>query len=119
MVFCGQCGLQLPPGSTRCPRCGAQVEENEATRRDLHIDDQTVASPSYIGRNPSMPGQPPSMAGVPRMPGTPPQPLVIRPRTPDYNTQSANDATSMMEASNFNNRMSTPQNMGGSFVGGG
>ncbi len=119
MIFCGQCGLQLPPGSTRCPRCGALVEENEATRGSQHIDDPTVASPSFIARHPSGPGQP-SIPGAPGMAGTPPQQLVLRPGTSDYNTQGANDATSMMEASGFNTRgVPTPPNMGGSFVGGG
>jgi hypothetical protein len=112
MIFCGQCGLQLSPGSTRCPRCGAAVEENEAAGKDQHLNDATVASPSFIAPHPSGPG------GLPGAPGTPPQPLVLRQGVPDYNAQGANDATSMMEAQNFNSRVSTPQNMGNSFVGG-
>lgn len=48
MVFCGQCGLQLARGSTRCPRCGATIEEPQtgAAPEELHNDDPTMASPS-------------------------------------------------------------------------
>ncbi len=112
MLFCGQCGLQLPPGSSRCPRCGAPVEESEVARNDLHVDDPTVASPSFIGRHPSGPG----LGSSPGAPGTPPQQLVLRPGSPDYNNPGANDATSLMEAPGFNSGM-VPQNMRGSFGG--
>lgn len=46
MVFCGQCGLLIPPGSTKCPRCGAPVDENPvgqqqaATANDINNETQ-------------------------------------------------------------------------------
>ncbi len=46
MVFCGQCGLQLAPGSTTCPRCGAFIEPDlpEGALDDPHRDDATLPS---------------------------------------------------------------------------
>lgn len=46
MVFCGQCGFQLAPGTTRCPRCGAftDVDTSAATVDALHADDPTSMS---------------------------------------------------------------------------
>lgn len=96
MIFCGQCGLQLAPGSTRCPRCGAAVEETVAgsTGGELHTDDATIATPSLLAQN-----QPPSQ---PQASG--PKPLILRPgsSTPgnnnDYGTHMPYDATSMMES---------------------
>lgn len=48
MFFCGQCGFQVAPGVTRCPRCGAAVNTGNASQSgEWHGDDQTVASPSF------------------------------------------------------------------------
>lgn len=44
MVFCGRCGLQLAPGSSRCPRCGALSEVN-VINEDPHMNDATIISP--------------------------------------------------------------------------
>ena len=44
MVFCGRCGIQLAPGSSRCPRCGALSEVN-VIGEDPHMNDATVISP--------------------------------------------------------------------------
>lgn len=44
MVFCGRCGLQLAPGSTRCPRCGA-LTEVDVVAENPHMDDPTFVSP--------------------------------------------------------------------------
>jgi hypothetical protein len=47
MFFCGQCGFQVAPGMTRCPRCGAAVDTTDAgPAGELHSDDPTVASSS-------------------------------------------------------------------------
>ncbi|GCE03316.1 zinc ribbon domain-containing protein [Dictyobacter aurantiacus] len=96
MIFCGQCGLQLAPGSTRCPRCGATVEETGAggTGGELHTDDATVATPSLLAQN-QLPSQPQSGGQ---------QPLILRPgasapgNNNTYGTQTPYDATSMMDA---------------------
>lgn len=46
MVFCGQCGFQLAPGTARCSRCGAftDVDTSAATVDALHADDPTSMS---------------------------------------------------------------------------
>jgi hypothetical protein len=83
MIFCGQCGYQLAPGETRCPRCGSLVESNldaAPTVQDYHPDDPTVASRSLNTRQPS-----PAAASQ--------QKLVLRPTDPDYSTQPGNEET--------------------------
>lgn len=111
MIFCGQCGLQLAPGSTRCPRCGATVEETGAggTGGELHSDDATVATPSLLGQN-----QLPS----PSQPGGS-KPLILRPGSSapgnanNYGAGMSYDATSMMDATS--QTQSPP--MGNSYAG--
>ncbi len=90
MTFCGHCGLQLSPGSTRCPRCSASVEPAEiATGSDLHMDDATIASRAFIA-----PNQGPSQTPINQ------QPLVLRGNS--QGTQDANGATSRVEQVNYN-----------------
>ena len=51
MVFCGQCGLHLPSGTTRCPRCGAAADTtSEANVDAFPTDAPTVASLTYTQR---------------------------------------------------------------------
>ncbi len=51
MVFCGQCGLHLPSGITRCPRCGAVADTTSDTGIDTFpTDAPTVASLPYTQR---------------------------------------------------------------------
>jgi len=101
MIFCGQCGLQLAPGTIRCPRCGATVEEGKAAEDAKNANNYTIAGQSL----PNL-----SQAG-PVMPGAPPQPLILRPGTTtnNYNPQ---DATSMMEAPTYHTNMAPGQTMG-------
>lgn len=108
MIFCGQCGLQLAPGTTQCPRCGAKIEETSGQATELHSDDATIATHSLALGNP--PGQ--SQA-------TPPQPLILRPgtNTNDYGSQMAYDATSRMEAPNYGTQMPPNPPMGATYVG--
>lgn len=48
MLFCGQCGLHLAPGTVRCPRCGALAENPvEGAEVEFRADDPTVTSLSY------------------------------------------------------------------------
>ena len=99
MIFCGQCGFQLAPGTTQCPRCGAKVEETNGQPTELHSDDATIATHSMTVRN--TPGQ----SQV-----SPPQPLILRPgaNSNDYGSQMAYDATSRVEAPNYGTQI--PQN---------
>lgn len=51
MVFCGQCGLHLPAGITRCPRCGAVADTTSNGGVDTFpTDAPTVASLTYTQR---------------------------------------------------------------------
>jgi hypothetical protein len=103
MIFCGQCGLQLGTGTSRCPRCGTTVEETNTQTPDIHPDDATVASRASNTRNPASPSQ-----------TLPPQPLVLRPEAEDnnYGSQIAYDATSMMEAPQYGTQVSQNPTMG-------
>lgn len=59
MVFCGQCGLLIPPGSTKCPRCGAPVDENPVGQQaptTNDINNETQVSMQAIPQH--QPGQP-------------------------------------------------------------
>jgi hypothetical protein len=96
MTFCGQCGLQLAPGETRCPRCGTLVEPEfhmtnapgPAEVREANAP--TTQSPSLLGR------QPQSSMGSSMQPS---QQKLVLPSMPDnthdqgYAIQSAYDAT--------------------------
>src|ERR1700736_3298323 len=108
MIFCGQCGLQLALGTVTCPRCGTTVEEAKAGIDALHANDNTVAGQSI----PHL-----SQAG-PSMPGTPPQPLVLRPGT-TTNSYNPQDATSMMEAPTYGTNMPPGQPMAMQYPAGG
>jgi len=81
MHFCGQCGLQLPPGSTVCPRCGAPVDPDLVGEDDMHTDDATIPVHLAYTRNPSNPDYQPTIT-----PFSPPQqqPLILRPDGSGY-----------------------------------
>ena len=110
MIFCGQCGLQLAPGSTRCPRCGTVIEAADATAGgDLHVDDATVASRAFIVQNQTPPQTPNSQ-----------QPLILRGSGDyGYGVQDANGATSRVERVNYGTQMPPTQQqvMGNSYAG--
>jgi len=108
MIFCGQCGIQLASGTIRCPRCGATVEEAKAAEDALHTNDYTIAGQSL----PNL-----SQAG-PVMPGTPPQPLILRPGT-TTNNYNPEDATSMIDAATYNTNMPPGQNTRTQYPGSG
>jgi hypothetical protein len=97
MVFCGQCGLQLAQGSTRCPRCGAVVEEPGIAAEELHSDDPTVASPAISG--------PRTQQTPPGQPFSGQQPLVLgstgQPNGYNKSTQLPYDATSMVNPADY------------------
>ncbi len=121
MIFCGQCGLQLAPGTTRCPRCNAVVDETATQQGELHVDDPTVASPSLLGRSQApQPPQAPQTAQVPGSSGQSgaPQPLILRPHAGEnnYSSQAAYDATRMIDAPTHGTQV-PQQNMGASYAG--
>ncbi len=77
MIFCGQCGLQLAPGTRRCPRCGTFIEAGVGgvPIEELHTDDPTIAALPQIPPSASRPQYPPYRpAGT----GAAQQPLVLR-----------------------------------------
>jgi len=93
MVFCGQCGLQLAPGSSTCPRCGAinqsttnSVPGNQPTV--MASDDPTAASdvrassspPPYDSDYPTVISGPSAYPLSP-IPNYQPQKLILRPKT--------------------------------------
>lgn len=91
MVFCGQCGLQLPPGKTACPRCGTPTEpEFDLVAEDPHENDPTLAALSSYEPDYQR------TVGAPASPQQ--QKLVLRPddNGHNFNTQAASDSTSMM-----------------------
>lgn len=90
MVFCGQCGFQLAPGTLRCPRCGAMAEADSggATVESLPTDGPTVAS-KRVTQNPSRSAYGPNTSSYD------PQPLILRDNAAATynNTQGAYGAT--------------------------
>ncbi len=95
MLFCGQCGLQLAPGSTTCPRCGTATQPG-LPQDNQYLDDPTIAS------NPRLPLQPqptpidnphaedPTIASDPHLPLHPSQtPFPPTPSQPPYVSGSA------------------------------
>ncbi len=118
MIFCGQCGLQLAPGSTRCPRCGTAVElADTAMGGDLHVDDATVASRAFIVQN-QAPWAPQTSQTPPQLPNNQ-RPLILRGDSDyGYGMQDANGATSRVEQVNYSTQAPPSQQvMGSSYAG--
>jgi hypothetical protein len=116
MIFCGQCGLQLAPGTTRCLRCGAAIDEpgTPGHGMDMHPDDATIASQALQlnTRNPASPS-----------PVSPPQPLVLRSgnENSDYGSPTSYGTTSRMDASTYGTQFPShpnqPYSSGNSYAG--
>lgn len=91
MIFCGQCGLQLAPGSSICPRCGAAnqpaiLSAGSDQPNVMASDDPTVASDARASSNtPLFDGDYPTVISGPSafplspIPNYQPQKLVLRP----------------------------------------
>jgi hypothetical protein len=98
MTFCGQCGLQLSPGMTRCPRCGTLVEEPGMANGELHTDDPTMASHSILSQyqqanQANQFNQTRQSSPLPN-PNTPRPPLILRSSNPnEYDNSSATSQT--------------------------
>jgi flagellar basal body-associated protein FliL len=75
MVFCGNCGLQLAPGSTTCPRCRAFNNVQEIME-EPHSNDPTITS-QRSNLPPALPGHPAPI--YPPSPQLPSQQMVQRP----------------------------------------
>src|SRR5947209_6187139 len=99
MVFCGQCGYQLAPGDTVCPRCGTPVEPDlDLTLDNPEPDNPTVASGLINAPTRQQPHvQPPGGPGAPPTPAQQ-QPLILGPHADanDANAQIANETTSSL-----------------------
>ena len=98
MAFCGQCGLQLPPGKTACPRCGTPTEpEFDLVAEDPHENDPTLAALSNY--------DPPYQRPVGASGSLQQQKLVLRPEGNghDFSSLAVNDPTSEMSAADYAN----------------
>lgn len=100
MIFCGQCGQQLAPGDTRCPRCGTAIEPDSQTKsEDTYPNAPTQEARSFpSNRSSSTYAQ--EQTNTPQPPNDPQQKLVLRPgfERDNYSTSAASDATSMMDS---------------------
>ncbi len=100
MLFCGQCGLQLAPGSTTCPRCGTATQPN-LLLENLPLEGPTVVSdprlPQYPPQTPvtNPHSEDPTVASDPRLPQYPQYPQYPQepPQTP-YPYSSGYSSTS-------------------------
>lgn len=106
MVFCGQCGYQLAPGNTVCPRCGTPVDPDlDLTVDNPEPDNPTVASNLIYAPTQSQPGIRPRGTGTSGGQFTSGQqePLILGPdgNMYDPNTPLANAPTSMMGAPTY------------------
>jgi len=111
MIFCGQCGLHLPSGTTRCPRCGAVANTtSDASVDTFPSDAPTVASLSYAQRP-----QADTYTHAPHasIPFTPPeqQKLVLGPGNGGdvgYDVAGDDEPTSALSVADFRTRQQTP-----------
>jgi zinc-ribbon domain len=96
MVFCGQCGYQLAPGNTICPRCGTPVDPDlDLTMDNPEPDNPTVASSLLYAPTQAQPGV---RAPGSRLTPAHQEPLILGPDGNTYNPNAplANDPTSMV-----------------------
>src|SRR5258708_3885715 len=96
MVFCGQCGYQLAPGYTVCPRCGAQTEA-ETIEYDPGAYNPTEISHAILDA-PTQGVPPHNRGSQPRQPEQQ-GPLVLGSMTP--NERLANEATTSMNSQTY------------------
>ncbi len=99
MDFCGQCGYQLAPEDTRCPRCGAVIEPGEPSATgNMHPNAPTEQARSFIANRPA-PTSTQGYTNPPTQQNEMQQKLVLRPgwNGDNYSTAASSDATSMMD----------------------
>ena len=109
MVFCGQCGLHLPSGITRCPRCGAVADTtSDASVDTFPTDAPTVESYTQRPQANSYPNAPQAS-----IPFTPPEQhkLVLGSGSGGgfgYNIAGDDEPTSALNAADYRTRQQTP-----------
>ena len=90
MAFCGNCGLQLPPRTSACPRCGTATDGRLAME-EAHPNDPTVAVLPTLGTPTSQSGTPTIQAPPTPPPSTQPT-YISQPGATIPNTNQAMDA---------------------------
>ncbi|HEY0755937.1 MAG TPA: zinc ribbon domain-containing protein [Ktedonobacteraceae bacterium] len=106
MVFCGQCGYQLAPGNTACPRCGAQTDVKQI-EHDPGSSNLTEVSRTVLAREPTQAVPPPKRTNPQTRQSQVEQgPLILGPVV--QNEQLANETTTMMSAQNYAPQPSYP-----------
>lgn len=113
MVFCGQCGYQLGPGDTICPRCGAQTEAN-LSNEDPGTYHPTEISHAILERNPTQGPPSPGPASQFRQPA-PQAPLILG--SVATNDQMANETTMQMNSQRYTPGAAYPQQAGSGLYG--
>lgn len=109
MVFCGQCGLHLPSGTTRCPRCGAVADTtSDASVDSFSTNAPTVASLTYTQRPQAGVYPDAPQASVP-FASAEQQKLVLRGSDFSTNVAGDNEPTSEMNTADYRTR--APINM--------
>ncbi|GAC1650367.1 MAG: hypothetical protein NVS4B12_20110 [Ktedonobacteraceae bacterium] len=110
MVFCGQCGLQLPFGAARCPRCGTIAETTSDASVDTFSADAPTVESLMFPQRPQAAVYPD--APHPSIPFTPPeqQKLILRHGSGGYNYDqlSENEPTSALNVADYRTRPNTP-----------
>ena len=104
MVFCGQCGLHLPSGTTRCPRCGAIANTTSDAGVDTFpTDAPTVASLTYAQR-PQADTYSNAPHASPSFTPSEQQKLVLGPGSGGYDVVGDNEPTSALNAADYRTR---------------
>ncbi|GAC1354810.1 MAG: hypothetical protein NVS4B11_26050 [Ktedonobacteraceae bacterium] len=113
MIFCGQCGLQLPSGMARCPRCGTVAD----TTSDVGIEAFPADTPTAESLTYALRPQATVYPDVPHpsIPFTPPgqQKLVLRAGSGggyDYDLLGENEPTSALNVADYRTQQKTPVN---------
>lgn len=118
MIFCGQCGYQLSPGETTCPRCGAKTDA-DLLEHDPGSNNPTEISHALLDLPQALPGRNNQQWSSVRQAPSGPQPLVLGAGT--YDEQQANETTAMMNSQTYPPQQASyvgyPQQVGTGFYG--
>jgi flagellar basal body-associated protein FliL len=92
MAFCGNCGLQLLPRASVCPRCGAATDPR-LLMEESHPNDPTIALFPTLDTAPSQPGtQPPTIQATPVPPSSTQPTYISQPGASNPNTDHGANA---------------------------